>query len=1063
MDPLLPSGYLRIHRRLTSALGCLNVQCMDAWLRSSQGCIVCRAFNHLLFFGYLMLRRFVPRLFLASACLAMPTVAAEEADHVLEPHSVAALTREDSFSKIEVADPFQIEMVAAEPLVMDPVDFDWGPDGRLWVVEMADYPIGINGDGKPGGRVRVLEDRDGDGKYDHSTLFADNLSTPSGVLVWRNGILVTACPDVLYLEDTTGDGVADHVEKLYSGFTEGNQQHRVNGLRWGLDNWVYLANGDSGGTVVSNRTGKSVNISGRDLRIRPDTGEIETQSGQTQFGRNCDSWGNWFGCNNPNPVFHYVLDEGYLSRNPHVVPPSVRRDIRVGDTKVFPIGPIISHCDPIHRPIGATPIFTSACGTIVYRDTLFGADYHGATFTSEPVYNIVHARKLVPHGVTFESIKMHADGQEFLRSADPFSRPAGLHVGPDGALYVADMVREVIEHPQWIADDLEAQLDLRSGSDLGRIYRVAPRQSPRRPFTRFDQMGAAELVQLLDSPSGWQRDLVQRMLLWRWQDIAADARAKVERAKVERAKVERGLRRLMSDSPNPLARLHALATLAGLQVVSAADLQRSLADSHPGIRRHAIRILGDQIAADKSTLGDQEWSGNGGGADWQAAIEALVADDDPMVQLQLAYTLGSFDDRWAADCLASVAAKAGDDVYLRAAVLSSIHSGNVRPVLSALLDAGRPDPQWLGTLAGIAIKLNVPSAAAVMLSKLESDIDSPDPVAAWQVLTAWYASLGSSAGDLDRQLDPASIVLLDRFHQSVHDAVLSGSTSTADRLLGMRLLGRRESQRTGDVQLLASFLSPQTPVQLQQAAVSTVAALNVNGVPGILTAGWSSHGPALRQQVLSELTSRPAWTLELLEMIGQGTISANSLSGSLRRQLSEHGDAKIRDRAIGILGTIDADRDKVVQAYQPSIDELVGGSADVDRGRLVFTAKCSACHRLEGLGTAIGPDLTALTNRSPEALLTAIIDPSRAVEAKYQQYQVLLDDGRAYAGVLTEETATSLKLITADGKSHSLLRNEIERLQGNAVSMMPVGLEKEIDSQQMADLLLYVQHQSSAK
>ncbi|KLU05072.1 hypothetical protein RISK_002834 [Rhodopirellula islandica] len=996
--------------------------------------------------------RFVSFLVVVFGGIGLHSATGQEMHHVLAPTPGQTLTREESFSKVEVADPFAIELVAAEPLVMDPVDFDWGADGRLWVVEMADYPTGVDGRGEPGGRVRVLEDRDGDGTYDHSTLFADNLSTPSGVLVWREGVLVTACPDVLYLKDTTGDGGADHIEKLYSGFIEGNQQHRVNGLRWGLDNWVYLANGDSGGTVVSHRTGKSVNISGRDVRIRPDTGEIETQSGQTQFGRNRDDWGNWFGCNNPNPIFHYVLQEGYLSRNPHVVPPSVRRDIRVGDNEVFPIGPIISHCDPIHRPIGATPIFTAACGTIVYRDTLFGPEYEGATFTSEPVYNIVHARKLVPNGVTFDSIKMHGEGHEFLRSADPWSRPAGLHTGPDGALYVADMVREVIEHPEWIADDLEAQLDLRAGAELGRIYRVSPRQSPRRAFQRFDQRSVTELVGLLDSPSGWQRDLVQRMLLWQWQEIPAD----------EQAAAKSQLRKLLSGSENTLARLHALASLAGVQEVSQADLIIALRDSHPGIRRHAIRILGEQLVAQEIESEARDSVISWDASDWQEPIERLVSDDDPMIQLQLAYTLGSFDEDWAADCLAAVALKSGADVYIRAAILSSIHAGNVERVLATWMESGQRDPTWWGTLAGLAIKLDVPSAASRMLLELESGSESADFALDWRVLVAWYESLGNTASDLDRSLDPVSLERLDRLHRSVRESVQGSGASTAERLIGMKLLGKREAQRADEIQLLASFLSPHSPIQIQQAAATRLAETNADGVPEILAAGWRSHGPALRQQILSNLITRPAWTMELLDMIERGTISANSFSGALRRQLTEHRYTKIRDRAVELLGAIDPDRAQVIEAYRPAMEWLTQGKADADRGRVVFTANCAACHVLEGKGAVIGPDLTTLTNRSADALLTAIIDPSLAVEAKYQQYQVLLDDGRAYAGLLAEETATSLKLITADGKTHSLLRNEIELLQGSSVSMMPVGLEKEIGTQQMADLLLYIQGQSSS-
>jgi putative membrane-bound dehydrogenase-like protein len=249
-------------------------------------------------------------LFPASGQEAAPAPKHEEIPPPLSP--------EESLKAIVLRPGMKVELVAAEPLVVDPVAFDWGPDGRLWVVEMRDYPNGMDGRGKPGGRVKVLDDDDGDGRYDRATLFLDELPFPTGVKVWREGVLITAAPDILFAKDTDGDGRADSVEKLYSGFGEGNQQHRVNGLRWGLDNWLHVGNGDSHGRVKSNRTGEVVNLSSRDTRIRPDDGRIEATSGNTQFGRERDDWDNWFGGNNSNPMWHYVLDDRYLRRNPHV-------------------------------------------------------------------------------------------------------------------------------------------------------------------------------------------------------------------------------------------------------------------------------------------------------------------------------------------------------------------------------------------------------------------------------------------------------------------------------------------------------------------------------------------------------------------------------------------------------------------------------------------------------------------------------------------------------------------------------------------------------------------------
>src|SRR5205807_5171419 len=144
---------------------------------------------------------------------------------------------------------FKVELVAHEPLVQDPIAFEWGADGKLWVVEMGDYPLGVDGQGKPGGIVRFLEDNDHDGIYDKSTVFLEGLNFPTGVMPWGKGVIVTAAPEIFYAESTTGSGKADVRRTLFTGFVEGNQQHRVNGLWWGLDNWVYCANGHSGGHI----------------------------------------------------------------------------------------------------------------------------------------------------------------------------------------------------------------------------------------------------------------------------------------------------------------------------------------------------------------------------------------------------------------------------------------------------------------------------------------------------------------------------------------------------------------------------------------------------------------------------------------------------------------------------------------------------------------------------------------------------------------------------------------------------------------------------------------------
>ncbi len=476
---------------------------------------------------------------------------------------------EASRASIRVKPGFQVESVAQEPLVNDPIAFDWGADGRLWVVEMGDYPLGNDGKGKPGGVVRILEDTDKDGRYDRSTIFLEGLGFPTGLLPWRNGVIIACAPDIFYAEDRDGDGKADHREVLFMGFREGNPQHRLNGFELGLDGWVYGANGDSGGRIRSVKTGATVDISRRDFRFRPDDGRIEPESGSTQYGRHRDDWGHWFGNNNPNWAWHFVLADSDLRRNSRFAPPDPREMLEP-DKKLYPL----SRTLPRFNDVRDSNRVTSANSPTPYRDDLFGPHFANSLFVSEPVHNLVHRIDLEPAGPTFRGHRGPDESdREFLASTDNWTRPTMLKTGPDGALWIADMYRAVIEHPEWIPDDWEARLDLRAGSEQGRIYRVFPVDRTPRPIPRLDTLDTPGLVAALDSPNGWQRDTAQRLLLHKADPAAAEP-----------------LRKLAATSTRPKTRVQTLWTLETLDALTADSVNLALADPHPQVRRHAVRL-----------------------------------------------------------------------------------------------------------------------------------------------------------------------------------------------------------------------------------------------------------------------------------------------------------------------------------------------------------------------------------------------------------------------------------------------------------------------------------------
>jgi putative membrane-bound dehydrogenase-like protein len=926
-------------------------------------------------------------------------------------------------------DGFVVELVASEPLVMDPVAFAFGPDGKLWVAEMADYPLGVDGQGKPGGRVRFLEDRDGDGQYETSKLFLEDVPFPTGVMPWRKGVLVTAAPDVIYAEDLDGDGKADRRLTLFSGFGEGNQQHRVNGLVWGLDNWVHLANGDSGGKVKSLKTGQEVAISGRDVRIRPDDGAIDVTTGQAQFGRCSDDWGNWFGCNNSRPMYHYVLDDYYLRRNPHFAPPDPRIDVSVapGAAPVFPASRTVERFNDFDR----ANRFTSACSVMICRDRLFGPAFAGNAFISEPVHNLVHREVMRADGVTFKSQRAPDEQRsEFLVSTDNWFRPTMIQTGPDGALWVADMYRHVIEHPQWIPDHWQKRLDLRAGHDRGRIYRVFPVGTKPRPIPRLDKLDTAELVEALDSDSGWQRDMAQQLLVQRADKSAVAL-----------------LKRQAAESSRPLCRLHSLCTLDGLNALSAEALLRGLMDEHPGARRHAARLC-ERLKDRPSALLQR--------------LASLADDPDPAVRMQVAYTLGALGDRSSGVVLGRMLALHGGDRFMVAAIMSSVHKGNIDGLLAEFLkDAGPGDAtrRHLDSLLALAAGLQSDSALATLLEEITQPLEGRH--AAWQ-----FAALANLLDALGRQERPLARLQADGdarlklalsrlpgLFAAARKLAAEASAAEADRTAAVAILGRGPDGVESDLELLSVLLAPQSAPAIQQAAVSALSHVRHERVPSILLARWKESSPALRPQLLDALLGREAWHEPLLAALEAREVESSALDAAGRQRLLESRVVHIRDRAKKLFALASSsDRHKVIAQYQSALNE----KADLERGAALFQKTCSVCHKLGGIGHEVGPDLAALADKSPEALLVAVLDPNRAVETRYTAYTVLTKDGVTMTGLLSAETTASITLKAQEGKELTVLRGDIEQLASSGKSTMPEGIEKDLAPRDLADIIAYV-------
>ena len=943
------------------------------------------------------------------------------------------LTVDEAIESFSLPDGYVIEPVATEPLIRDPVNFTLDESGRLWVVEMGDYPRGdptqkAEGprarpwDGPPGGRVKVLTDRDGDGQYDEATIFLDGLTFPTGVFPWRDGIIVTSSPEILFAKDTDGDGVADVREVLYSGFVESNPQHRINGFDYGLDNWLYLASGASSGEILCTKTGETVNISGRDIRIQPDAGTLETLSGRSQYGRCRDQWNRWFGNTNSQPLFQFVVEDGDLRRNPYVAAPTARVYLTTPTTAppVYPTSRTIDRFNDLY----AANRFTSACAPHAVRDDRFGAE--GSVFICEPVHNLVSRVVTTSAGIPLDGVRHPDETQsEFLSSSDNWFRPVRMLTAPDGSVWLCDMYRHVIEHPQWIPEAWQAKLDLYAGFNRGRIWRIRRADRTAEPAPDLASLSSAELVQELASPNGWRRDTSERLLI---------ARAAVDDAVIA------AISDIITSADDPRVQAQAAWTLAALKP-TALDLSPLLTSDVP-----VAVAAGVQIARSHESLHPQLTQAD------------LAGHDDIRVRFAVALAMGDLPADERSGTLTRLAISDHGDPWMRAAILSS-SLGVADDLLAAVLQQADDSSARSDLVSGLIATALADDAARGLAEILVTITPTGDDVELWQIqalatcldtLSRRNVTLSRLAadgkGDLAQALAGAAPLFT-----AARDIAEDEEQKAASRAVAVRLLGQGVSGQKQDREILEELLSPRTTPPVQTAAIQ---ALSRMGAVDVMLEQFGQLTPSSRREVLATLLTRQEWTRQLLSALEAGDLSTGDIDASTREALTNHTEAGIKAAAKSLLATSgNSDRADVVAQYLGKVPE----AGDAQRGRGVFEKRCATCHRHGGIGQEVGAKLSAIKTPTRDVLLTAILDPNRAVEAKYSGYVIQTEDGRVHTGMIVVENATSVTLARPDGQRTTILRLDIEEMRGTGRSFMPEGLEKDLSPQDLADVMAFVQ------
>lgn len=979
---------------------------------------------------------------------------------MLQQPSGPPFTPQRALSTFRIEPGFRIELVTSEPDITSPVAMDIDEDGRWFVVEMPGYPL----DTSPTGRIKLLEDTNGDGRPDKVTVFADQLVLPNGVMRWKRGVLVTSAPDVLYLEDTDGDGKADKRTVVLTGFAVSNPQHTVNAPTYGLDNWIYLGHqGGSGALIFPELFGDrgkpltfpgspatpSVDPKDRTVRFRLDPPRAEPMSSDTQFGNTFDAWGRYFTSENNDHIRHEVVAARYLERNPQLPVSAAMHVIsdHGGAARVFPIT-----INPQYELLTESGEFTSACSLTVYTGGLFQGEYARSSFVAEPVHNLVHRDVIEPSGATFLA-RRGGESREFLASTDPWFRPVNFYVGPDGALYVIDYYRARIEHPEWTASEFHknpAQFTL--GRDRGRIYRIVPDGTPGHGAApRLSTATDAALLQALSHDTLWWRRTAQRLILDRRPPQIAPA-----------------LETLARQGASPFGRLHALWTLDGLGLLDASLVARALGDTQAGVRENALQLAEPRMAG--------SWV-------LRAAVLArAVVEQDARVQFQLLATLGGLDsaesraaqrqlffahlddpwmqvaalsagpDRAAAYLEAALAS--GGEVRARksdghaafftlagSAVAATREPGRVAGLISAVARGGTTDAWWqAAALEGV--RRGMRSAGASLLEGSRADLlalaQGPDTAvrrASLALLT--IAKLGDGPD--------ASAAVTRALALAANQAMDAARRADAIGLAALGGVASREMQ-------FQAWVEPREPEAVQVAALSALTTVPGEAVGRFALRVWPTLTPGARSEAIELLLADPARERLLVEALRTGAVPSWTMSFWQKRELIMHRDPVLRAAARALLEDHPDARAAVVNRYAAAVER--GGSAD--RGSAVFAKACAACHKVgNGAPGDLGPDLSGIRHRPPLALLVDVLSPNQAIAQGYETYLVERTNGRSDAGTLAEQTPTTVTLRQA-GQPILIARRDIRQITMLPQSSMPTDLDKVVSPGEMADLLAFL-------
>ena len=927
-----------------------------------------------------------------------------------DEHSV-----EDALQSLMVRPGYRVDAIATEPLISDPVSARLDHRGRLWIVEMPDYPTGPRDGLPPSGCIKILEDQDADGRYDTSVTFADGLMFATGVQPYREGAFVTLSGKIMFFSDRDGDGRSDERRELFEGFAEQNQQLRANHPTLGSDGLIYVAGGLRGGSIQAldakyQKKSKPVDLRDCDFCFDPEGGYWGAVPGKSQFGVTIDDFGRRFGCSNRNPAMMATLSMSAIDRDPLLVARDAIHDVALAAEKSM-VKPRATAWTTSNLHSGQ---FSAACGVFAPGWRNQGDEW---LLACEPTAYLVQRQRLERFGSVWKS-RRESESEEFLASSDTWFRPVEVTFGPGQSVLIVDMARAVIEHPDFMPTELKSRPDKWDGDTLGRVWQVSPvGENSQAASLR----SVPQAVTWLESSSPWQRQSASQFLLERPEDGFNELSELV----------------LREDASSP-ARARAAQILSRRKQLSeqGCSVLLSAEDAR-------LRSLGVRLAQDQQELLDD--------------IMSMSKDEDAMVLLQVAAQAGAGSNRpkLRVDAMTDIAARNSVgriDVWI-SKTLGSADAKLLKRFALQVATEAEVDPGLLSHLVE-RIAIESPRDAAALLATSESGKDRETELSQRQVslLSAWFRGVKRQKSSIPKIIDGFPAPLKVAFVKLIDRAISTAKDHAANASIRANCLQlATEAGRTPDS--LRDMIEESSPSELRIAALPMSLRRDTDWTRSYLKENLVGMTASVRSAAIRACASHTGNAQWILSLIDEGILPRTMVDPATAKRLRQHADANVKAAAERLLRA-DPNRAKVLAAYAPTALKL----GDAMQGKKLFAEHCSACHRIDRVGTNVGPDISDSRTKTPEALLTSILDPNAAIDASFVQYGILTVDGRVLDGLLIGETSEEITLQQKGGKRVHVARADIERLHTAGVSLMPEGFEQTLNPSQMSDLLSYLKN-----